>query len=120
MEPFFFFKLNNICTCVLKWLMCVICFSSQSPIPEELLQKLIKSRVANAGVFNLRQITLATFDQNIHTRERVTTFFFICLDLPIRLFPAFSLSHSFFHSLSLFPPRSVLLIEVKELLKYKR
>ena len=38
-----------------------------SPIPKELLDKLIASRIANAGAFNLRQIILGTFDQRIHT-----------------------------------------------------
>lgn len=42
-----------------------------SPIPEDLVQALMKSRVANAGVFNLRQILLATFDQTIHTMPKV-------------------------------------------------
>jgi len=42
-----------------------------SPIPDGLLQSLLASRKANAGVFNLRQILLATFDQNIHTCEKV-------------------------------------------------
>ena len=40
-------------------------------IPDDLMDALIKSRVANAGVFNLRQILLSTFDQDIHTRAKV-------------------------------------------------
>ena len=46
-------------------------YKDQSAIPEELLKKLVQSRQANAGVFNLRQITLGTFDQRIHTRSEV-------------------------------------------------
>ena len=44
-----------------------------SPIPKELLSKLIASRRANAGGFNLRQIILGTFDQRIHTRGEADT-----------------------------------------------
>jgi len=42
-----------------------------SPIPDDLLKSLLASRKANAGVFNLRQILLATFDQSIHTCAEV-------------------------------------------------
>ncbi len=43
------------------------------PIPKELLSKLLASRRANAGGFNLRQIVLATFDQEAHTRGATDT-----------------------------------------------
>ena len=43
-------------------------YSNGSCIPEDLMDSLIKSHVANAGVFNLRQILLGTFDQLIHTQ----------------------------------------------------
>ena len=44
-----------------------------SPIPEDLLSKLLASRLANAGGFNLRQIILGTFDQRIHTTGKADT-----------------------------------------------
>lgn len=44
-----------------------------TPLPEDMLESLIKSRYANTGVFNLRQILLGTFDQTIHTRAKVDT-----------------------------------------------
>ena len=45
-------------------------FKDESAIPDEILEKLINSRLANAGLFNLRQITLGSFDQAIHTRGK--------------------------------------------------
>jgi len=44
-----------------------------SPIPSELLAKLMASRKANAGGFNLRQIILGTFDQRIHNTGKADT-----------------------------------------------
>ncbi|KAL8577751.1 Thimet oligopeptidase [Nucella lapillus] len=48
-------------------------YRSGQPIPDHLMQCLIQSRTANAGVFNLRQITLATFDQTIHSQPQADT-----------------------------------------------
>lgn len=48
-------------------------YKDQSAIPDDLLNKLIKSRIANAGGFNLGQIIYATFDQRIHTRPEADT-----------------------------------------------
>ncbi len=44
-----------------------------SPIPKELLSKLMASRLANVGGFNLRLIILSTFDQEAHTRANADT-----------------------------------------------
>ena len=40
-------------------------------MPFETVERLVKSRNANCGVFYLRQISLATLDQNIHTNGDV-------------------------------------------------
>lgn len=42
-------------------------YLDKSEIPEDVLNALIKSRLAFVGSFNLRQILLATFDQRIHS-----------------------------------------------------
>jgi len=42
-------------------------YKDGSPLPKQMLDKLVASRNANAGGFNLRQVFLATFDQRLHT-----------------------------------------------------
>ena len=49
-------------------------YKTGAAIPDDILDKLIKSRTANAGVFNLRQILLGTFDQKIHSQPKVSLF----------------------------------------------
>ncbi|XP_069947514.1 thimet oligopeptidase isoform X2 [Cherax quadricarinatus] len=48
-------------------------YQTSATLPDEIVEKLAKSRKANAGGFNLRQIILATFDQTIHTRGQADT-----------------------------------------------
>ncbi|XP_073227209.1 thimet oligopeptidase-like [Porites lutea] len=48
-------------------------YKDSSALTDEMLEKLIASRNANTGVFNLRQILLATFDQTIHTQAKANT-----------------------------------------------
>lgn len=48
-------------------------YKDSSALADEMLEKLIASRNANTGVFNLRQILLATFDQTIHTQAKANT-----------------------------------------------
>jgi thimet oligopeptidase len=42
-------------------------------LPQDLLQSIIDSKKANAGIFNKRQCILGLFDQWIHTHEKADT-----------------------------------------------
>ncbi|XP_075901796.1 thimet oligopeptidase [Nelusetta ayraudi] len=46
-------------------------YKTGGAIPQQLLDKLIQSRLANTGLFNLRQIVLAQLDQVLHTQQGV-------------------------------------------------
>jgi len=48
-------------------------YKDGSPIPKDLLQKLVASKKANSGGLNLRQIFFGTFDMTIHTRAKADT-----------------------------------------------
>ena len=46
-------------------------WKTSEPLPDELIDKLIASRLANEGVNNARQVSLASYDQRIHNGEPV-------------------------------------------------
>merc|ERR550517_1596469 len=48
-------------------------YKDGSPLPKEMLDKLVASKNANAGAVNLRQIYLASFDQELHTSDKGDT-----------------------------------------------
>lgn len=48
-------------------------YKTKEAIPKDIIEKLIASRLANAGWFNMRQILLGTFDQTIHSLSKANT-----------------------------------------------
>jgi len=48
-------------------------FKDDSPIPEELMDKLVKSKHANVATIYCRQLIFGLFDQDIHSRESADT-----------------------------------------------
>lgn len=42
-------------------------YETQEKLSDELIDKLIKSRYVNIGLFSLRQLFFGTFDINVHT-----------------------------------------------------
>ncbi|KII61322.1 Thimet oligopeptidase [Thelohanellus kitauei] len=49
-------------------------YETKKPLPDELIKKICKSRMANIALFIARQISLSMFDHIIHTTEHADTF----------------------------------------------
>ena len=43
------------------------------PLPDDLIETLLKSRQANAGLINKRQLLFSLFDQTLHRQAEVDT-----------------------------------------------
>ncbi|XP_059213974.1 neurolysin, mitochondrial [Centropristis striata] len=76
-------------------------YKDGTPIPENLLDKLIASRVANTGLMNLRQVVLGKVDQSLHTSPHANTaevFATHCQDiLGVPATPGTNMTASFSH-----------------------
>lgn len=53
-------------------------YIDKSEIPEDILNALLKSRNANVGYINLRQVILASYDQRIHSSPEVCYLVLFC------------------------------------------
>jgi len=49
-------------------------YKTQEPLPDDLIQRLVKSRYVNAGLYYLRQIFFATYDIKVHTDKDATDY----------------------------------------------
>lgn len=65
----------RVVLCVLRRLsdeLCMCCCCSKT-LSDELIERLISTKNANAGLMNKRQLLFATFDQLIHSRAKSDT-----------------------------------------------